>query len=86
MHGPINVQSPNNISKWQMGFNSAFKWLRRMRWAEKVARMGNKRGAYGVLEGTLTERDHSRDLCINRMIILKQTVKESAGVERRGMD
>jgi hypothetical protein len=28
MHGPINVKSPNNISKWQMGFNSAFKGLR----------------------------------------------------------
>jgi hypothetical protein len=27
MHGPINVKSPNNISKWQMGFNSAFKVL-----------------------------------------------------------
>jgi len=28
MHVPINVKSPNNISKWQMGFNSAFKGLR----------------------------------------------------------
>jgi hypothetical protein len=27
MHGPINVKSPNNISKWQMGFNSAFEGL-----------------------------------------------------------
>jgi hypothetical protein len=27
MHGPINVESPNNINKWQMGFNSAFKGL-----------------------------------------------------------
>jgi hypothetical protein len=27
MHGPINVKSPNNISEWQMGFNSAFKAL-----------------------------------------------------------
>jgi hypothetical protein len=27
MHLPINVKSPNNISKWQMGFNSAFKAL-----------------------------------------------------------
>jgi hypothetical protein len=27
MHGPINVISPNNISKWQIGFNSAFKGL-----------------------------------------------------------
>jgi hypothetical protein len=30
MHGPINVKSPNNISKWQMGFNSAFKGLNRL--------------------------------------------------------
>jgi hypothetical protein len=32
MHLPINVKSPNNISKWQVGFNSAFKgliWLKR---------------------------------------------------------
>ena len=28
MHLPINVKSPSNISKWQMGFNSAFKGLR----------------------------------------------------------
>jgi len=27
MHGPIKVKSPNNISEWQMGFNSAFKGL-----------------------------------------------------------
>jgi hypothetical protein len=27
MHGPINFKSPNNISKWQMRFNSAFKGL-----------------------------------------------------------
>jgi hypothetical protein len=25
IHGPINVKSPDNTSKWQMGFNSAFK-------------------------------------------------------------
>jgi hypothetical protein len=27
MHVPINVKSPNNISEWKMGFNSAFKGL-----------------------------------------------------------
>jgi hypothetical protein len=27
MHVPIKVKSPNNISKGQMGFNSAFKGL-----------------------------------------------------------
>jgi hypothetical protein len=27
MHVPINVKSPNNISKWQMEFNLAFKGL-----------------------------------------------------------
>jgi hypothetical protein len=29
MHGPIKFKSPNNISKWQLGFNSAFKGLKR---------------------------------------------------------
>ena len=29
MHVPINVKSPNNISEWQMGLNSAFKGLRK---------------------------------------------------------
>jgi hypothetical protein len=28
MHGPINVKSPNNTSKWQMRFNSVFKGLK----------------------------------------------------------
>jgi hypothetical protein len=27
MHGHMNVKSPNNTGKWQMGFNSAFKGL-----------------------------------------------------------
>jgi hypothetical protein len=27
MHGLINLKSPNNTSKWQTGFNSAFKGL-----------------------------------------------------------
>jgi hypothetical protein len=27
MHEPINLKFPNNTSKWQMGFNSAFKGL-----------------------------------------------------------
>jgi len=27
MHGPISIKSPNNTSKWQMGFNSVFKGL-----------------------------------------------------------
>jgi hypothetical protein len=31
MHGPINVKSPNNTSKWQMGFNSAFKGLKEVK-------------------------------------------------------
>jgi hypothetical protein len=28
MHGPTNVKFPNNTSKWQMAFNSAFKGLK----------------------------------------------------------
>jgi hypothetical protein len=32
MHVPINDKSPNNISKWQMGFNSALKGLILLGW------------------------------------------------------
>jgi hypothetical protein len=28
MHGSINVKSPNNPSRWQMRFNSAFRGLK----------------------------------------------------------
>jgi hypothetical protein len=34
MHGPINVKSPNNISKWHMGFNSAFKGLKTINYTD----------------------------------------------------
>jgi hypothetical protein len=31
MQLPINVKSPNNIRKWQVGFNSAFKGLMKLK-------------------------------------------------------
>ena len=40
MHGPINVKSPDNTSKWQMGFNSAFKGkgcIRKGSWARTLS-------------------------------------------------
>jgi hypothetical protein len=30
MHVPKNLKSPNNISKWQMGINSAFQGLKKV--------------------------------------------------------
>jgi hypothetical protein len=36
MHGPMNVKSPNNISKWQMGFNSVFKGLNCLTGGEQI--------------------------------------------------
>jgi hypothetical protein len=38
MHVPIKVKSPNNISKWQMGFNSAFKGLNYGHWCSIIVR------------------------------------------------
>jgi hypothetical protein len=35
MHKPIIVKSPNNTSKWQMGFNSAFKGLIPMQYVKE---------------------------------------------------
>jgi hypothetical protein len=36
MQVPINVKSPNNISKWQMGFNSAFKGLMKFEFLRQI--------------------------------------------------
>jgi hypothetical protein len=37
MHAPIKVKSPNNTNKWQMGFDSAFKGLRRWTFASTLS-------------------------------------------------
>jgi hypothetical protein len=40
MQGPMNVKFPNNISKWQLGFNSAFKGLREVKMKRNCALWG----------------------------------------------
>jgi hypothetical protein len=47
MHVLINVKSSNNISKWQMGFNSAFKGLMYRR--EVNSAYDKHRGPFGTL-------------------------------------
>jgi hypothetical protein len=44
---------------------------RRIRWAERVARVGEKRGAYGVLVGKTEGKNHFEDQGINLRPILK---------------
>jgi hypothetical protein len=43
----------------------------RIRWAEYVARVGEKRGAYGVLVGKTEGKKHLEDLGVNLRSILK---------------
>jgi hypothetical protein len=52
MHGPINVKSPNNTSKWQMEFNSAFKGLREIGKMPEGVHMGYDNGNNVTLMGT----------------------------------
>jgi hypothetical protein len=48
MHGPINVKSPNNTSKWQMEFNSAFKVLNTLMFVHEMFVCITKRVCSGV--------------------------------------
>jgi hypothetical protein len=68
MHVPINVKSPNNTSKLQMGFNSAFKGLKRkyccshikLRFWKSVRNTGSYPRAYLImLNATRVGRDGS---------------------------
>jgi hypothetical protein len=45
--------------------------LRRMRWAGHVARMGKRRGVYGVTAGNLKEGDHSGEPGVDGRTILR---------------
>ena len=45
--------------------------LRRMRWVEHVARMGERRGVYRVLVGNLSVREHFGDPGVDGRIILR---------------
>jgi len=44
---------------------------RKMRWAEQVARVDERRGVFRVLVGNLRERDHLGDRGVDGRIILK---------------
>jgi hypothetical protein len=57
MHGPINVKSPNNISKWQMGYNSAFIGLMNIK--EKTDCSFPVRRAGRRLKFSVGERTHT---------------------------
>jgi hypothetical protein len=49
MHGPINVKSPNNITKWQMGLNSAFKGLMKIEKISGERRVINHNDIYTIV-------------------------------------
>jgi hypothetical protein len=63
MHLPINIKSPNNIIKWHMGFNSAFKGL------IKPAEHHHK--AFALLWSIDTDIKVSASLSISRDTALK---------------
>jgi hypothetical protein len=62
MHGPINVKSPNNTNKWQMGFNSAFKGLTCRAWGEDSTVKDKIIFLVTVHRGKLTNKDMTQIL------------------------
>ena len=55
-----------------------------MRWAEHVARMGERRGVFMVLVGNLRERDHFDDAGLNGRKILRWIYRRWEGVVGTG--
>ena len=59
MHGTINVRSPNNTSKWQMGFNSALKGLNNPAFTIKFIYLRKKHLMYLLLNSQIKMMDCS---------------------------
>jgi len=57
---------------------------RRMRWAKRVARLGEKIGVYRVLVGTVREGDHLGEPSVDGNIILNRS--SGSGVWGYGLD
>jgi ribonuclease HII len=53
MPGPMKVKSPNNTSKWQMGFNPAFKGLNGVWWSKNITRNRKKMIYNGMVKSVL---------------------------------
>jgi hypothetical protein len=70
MHGPINVKSPNNISEWQMGFNSAIKGLRCPKWLSCVLTSPVSRVLWSPTEALLPYLERSHDCSISELVSL----------------
>ena len=63
-HGPINVRSPNNTSKWQMGFNSVFKGLSENCNYNKLSRVISKvRLLRKIYANDISNADQFRNCC-----------------------
>ena len=58
--------------------------LRKMRWAEHVARMGREEVFTGFWWGNLRERDHLEDLGVDGRIILRWIFRKWDGVAQTG--
>jgi len=52
---------------------------RRMRWAGRVARMGDGRGVHRVVVGNLRERDHWGDPDVDGRVILRWIFRKGEG-------
>jgi hypothetical protein len=64
MHGPINVKSPNKTSKWQMGFNSAFKGLILFQGGARSIHTAARYGHVGIIN-TLLQKGEKVDVTTN---------------------
>jgi hypothetical protein len=78
MHLPMNVKSPNNIKKWQMGFNSEFKGLTNIFYVK----LFNKSKNYSFSEFVQVIR-RKRILPICRLLFYVINVCQSSDMERR---
>jgi hypothetical protein len=82
MQVPINVKSPNNISKGQMGFNSTFKGLKKS--SKQHARCDSESSLYVIdCQQCVTAGPMRRKVML---IYLKNVLRNAHGMSERNCE
>jgi hypothetical protein len=82
MRRPINVKSPNNITNWQMRFNSAFKGLISLRLG--IQELFHKARMHSLRQGVATNSLRVRNVVAEEVVVWSALMNDRSAAREIG--